>query len=344
MRLTAWLPNKTLLWKEYRQNWGLALMLLVYAVYTSSYRLASDLAVYPGVLGERYIYPLSPTNELLLFASHYVGLISILLVVVLGAMMMGTERDQGTFNLLLGMPYSRWTILYHKFLAGLSLILGTYVLNALLMTVLVWTHPGVSFPFGTDLIWAWALRNLLVLGFAFTFTLLISTLSGTALGNVVLSLIFLFFPLGIDALIAFNIDFWGLDSPELVDTLWFLGLHLTVPLFIIDESAIEHLFDYISQPALYGILVLLIMGTYQLAQYLFARNPMENNGEVLMFSGPEGFFKFGVAACFTLLLVPVLIQERYPSPAVGLISYLFCGAVFWGLITWLIRWRKVTNA
>lgn len=336
MNSVTLLPNKTLLWKECRNGWVFFSLLFVYITFVSSYTLLTELSRYKSALADGWIYPIMVTGDLLAFHRPELGLFFTLLVVVMAAVMIGQERDQGTFGLLLAMPYSRREVLYHKFLLGLGLIVAAFGVNALVMSGLYWGHPGVPIPFEVADIWAWALRNMVVLAFVFAFTILISTLSGTSVGNGILSMIFLFFPIGMVGLIIANLELWHLGNYVVITNLLQIGTLLTVPSYIIDGLVIESCpLSYV-----YAVLVLVTLGTYQLAQYLFARNPMEHNGEVLMFNGLEWFFKLGVAVCFALLVVPVTSYRSGLESTAGGIYYLVAGGIFWGLVTWLINWRR----
>jgi len=167
-------------------------------------------------------------------------------------------------------------------------------------------------------------------------------ISGTTLGNGILSLIFLFFPMGFPALIAVHLDYWTAQSAwNLIYDSKEIGFLLTVPTYIMDNIVLGHA----NLPLIYGVLVLLTGILYQLTKYLFARNRLENNGEVLMFEQLEGFFKLGVAVCFALLGGPLVINifRMQATPSFVLISNVLMGVIFWFLVNWIIKWRKVAN-
>jgi hypothetical protein len=246
------------------------------------------------------------------------------------------------------MPYSRRDILFNKVVVGLGQILIIVGVNAFLMTLLVWVNPGVPFPFGTPDIWGWALHSFLVLTFVFCFTVLIATVSGTTLGNGVLAMIFLFFPAGLYALLEINAYYWiSLHSWDYAHPPYWIwpslfsdiALLATVPVWIIDFNALAKY-----NPAyLYGALVVLSAGAYALARFLFTKNPLENNGEVLVFERLEGIFKVGVVVCFALLggpLLTALAGIHNPGALVLSLCYLLAGGVTWFLTNRLLEWRR----
>ncbi len=346
MGLSKFLPNKTLIWKEWLNNWAFFSIFLGLVTFATSVTLFNEITTYLDEL-ERGIITGDYFNSyaiyrILSFSDALLGFISVLLTIILAALMVGHERDHNTFNLLLAMPYSRRDLIYNKFVLGLGQVLTIFVFNALVMTVLVWAYSSIPFPFDATAIWAWALRSIVVLSFIFAFTMFISSISGTTLGNGILSLIFLFFPMGFPALIAVHLDYWTAQSAwNLIYDSKEIGFLLTVPTYIMDNIVLGHA----NLPLIYGVLVLLTGILYQLTKYLFARNRLENNGEVLMFEQLEGFFKLGVAVCFALLGGPLVINifRMQATPSFVLISNVLMGVIFWFLVNWIIKWRKVAN-
>ncbi|MDI6711036.1 MAG: ABC transporter permease subunit [Thermoanaerobacterales bacterium] len=341
MSFTALWPNKTLLWKEWMNTSTITAFFVGFITYISSYTLFNEIMLFREMAardisasGGAYLH--FTTADLVWFNRAFEALGSVLFVIALAAVMVGQERDRKTFDLLLAMPYSRREVIYNKFLFGFGLLLAVFVLNALIMTVLIAVNPGIV-PFDPARVWEWALRNVLVLGFVFAFTMFISSMSGTTLGNGLLALIFLFFPVGITALIAFNMDaVFHLYTNELVNLLWEIGQRLTVPAYILGIGYYED--DNLMY--VYGLVILATWVLYKLTQYLFARNQMENNGEVLMFGRMEGFFKLGVAVCFALLIGPMVMHRWNPGVFTAIVVYLLVGGAFWLLVSGIINWRK----
>lgn len=334
MSLTALWPNRTLLWKEWMNTSAITLFFAGFITYISSYRLFSEIMLFrdkfepAGVKAYHFA-----TADLVWFGRPFEAILSVLFVVALAAVMVGREREHRTFDLLLAMPYSRRDVIYNKFLFGFGLLAAVFVLNALIMTVLVAANADIV-PFGPAHVWEWASRNVLILGFVFAFTMFISSLSGTTLGNVLLALIFLFFPAGIAALFIANAEFLHLTGNSLaLDPIWETGLRLTVPVYILDYWGDVLLY-------VYALVLPATLALYVLTQYLFARNQMENNGEVLMFGRIERFFKLGVAACFSLLIGPLLVYRWDPGIIATAVLYVLVGVAFWVLTGAIITWRR----
>lgn len=337
MRLTTLWPNRILIWKDWKNIWVLATLFFGFLTYVSSYTLWNEIMFYKEQL-QYAVFGMYETSSLLQFQSAS-WVLTILFTVGLAALLIGLERDQKTYDVLLAMPFTRAAVFHNKFILGLGILLAVFVFNALVMTLLVAAHPDVSFPFSTADIWGWALRYLVVVSFVFSFTMLISTVSGTALGNGVLGLIFLFFPVGFTGLIAMNLDYWQLYNVRpLSDALLEWGALLTVPVYLSPFNLLDD--GGYSLPLVYGLIIAAALGSYLLAQHLFARNQMEYNGEVLMFRKLEGFFKLGVAVCFALLAGPFFTAWAEQNLLAGVISYAVVGVIFWFVVTGIINWRK----
>jgi ABC-2 type transport system permease protein len=341
------LPNKTLLWKESKNSWVMAAAFFGYITFGASFKLIKEILTYLDwqrinnhQMADTF-YGMYDIARLLSFNEASAGFGSVLITIMLAATMLGRERDLNSFNFLLAMPYSRREIIYNKFMYGWTQIAAIFGLNALIMTLLLWTVPGIEFPFHAADIWAWALRNILVLGFVFSFTMAISSISGTTFGNGLLAMIFLYFPLGLSLLIMFNLDYWNIMFRHALFLNTDIVLLLTVPTYIMqDDVLLEQ-----NLPLVYGVLLVLTGGLYQLTQYLFNKNHLEKNGEVLVFEQFEWFFKLGTALCFTLLGGPLAMRLFFPhsghtGAAPGVIIYLLLAVSFWFAVHYLIKWRK----
>lgn len=347
MVLSRYLPNKTLIWKELKTDWLLIGVFWIYVTFTSSFLLFRAISSILDALKIGHpIHVMHELSRVVFLKNEPAGFISTILVICMAAAMFGLERQRNTFSLLLAMPYSRRDVLYNKFIVGLGQLFIIFALNAAVMTLLVRANPGLSFPFNTMDVWAWALQNIIILGYIFTFTMLISSISGTVLGNGLLSLIFLFFPLGLWTLVNFNIDIWMDSLPyflfKIQKEIQDIVMAMTVPFYLISSSEVS--FGQLNLPLAYGIMLVLSGVIYKLTQFLFARNQLENNGEVLMFERLEVFFKLGVVFCLTLLGVPIVVRFFNLNPSrvsIILFIYLLLGAVFWWLINWLIKWRRM---
>jgi ABC-2 type transport system permease protein len=357
MLLDRYLPHKTLFWKDWKTSLPVFIPFFLFVTFATTFFLQIEVIGGRGFIGP---WPGFVYFENRLHANDpWMGAAMFLLAVALAAVPLGQERERETLGLLLSMPYSRQDILFSKVVVGLMQILITLVLNALLMSLLTWANPEINYVFGLPEIWGWAGHSFLVLTFIFCFTLLIATVSGTTWGNYILALIFLWFPMGFFMLLFINFSIWidlpdFLDYPKhpfglLIDSLSNFAELKTIPLWLMafNELIINQsptgIATRLVLPYLYGLLAIFSVGLYALAQFLFARNPLEKDGEVLVFERLEGFFKLGVIACFTLLAGPMVASlfARGDEFRLFLIpSYLVAGVGTWYLVNRLLLWRR----
>lgn len=345
MNLHNLVPNRTLLWKEWKYAGGIYLGLLLIVTYLTSFQFIMDLSndiKYPELMAGFRMSGLVGLYE--------AGTCIFIMLMVVGAaaVTMGGERDKNTFNLMLAMPFTRQQIINSKFVSGVIAITTIFTVNALFVTLLMQVFSehvnryNYGFGFTVGEVWMWALINIIVLAYIFTFTLFISTLSGTTLGNWILSFIFLVFPLGFTSLILMNLDYW---FPYGNYNMWAIvsqvAAQITVPAYLLVPLAQHPGVFAFSSPLVYGIIMLLVGLLYGLTVWLFNQNPMECNGEVLMFSRLEGFFKLGVTVCFGLLggVIGGYAFYNY-SPVFAILGYLLAGALAYWAVNGLIERRK----
>jgi len=359
MPLNRYLPHKTLFWKDWKTSLPVFIPFVLFITFATTFYLQVTI-----IGGREFIGPwpeFAYFENRLLSNEFWFGIGLFLLTVALAAVPLGQERERETLGLLLAMPYSRKEILYSKVMVGLMQILIALVLNALLMSLLAWANPGINYFFGMPEIWGWAGHSLLVLTFIFCFTVLIATVSGTTWGNYILALISLWFPAGFFMLLFMSFIIWidfpveQLDDPIpllrlSIDSLGHLAYLKTIPLWLIAfNDLITHqsaaaIGGRLAVPYLYSLLAILSLGLYAMAQFLFARNPLEKDGEVLLFERLEGVFKLVVITCFTLLAGPMLagLFARGDDIRLFLIpSYLVAGGGTWYLVNRLLLWRRV---
>lgn len=347
MSLSNLMPNRTLLWKEWKYTGGLYLTLLVVVSYFTSFQFIMDLMrdiKYPA-----FMVGFEMSNLVGLYDPGF-SIITLLVVVGIAAFTLGGERDKNTFNLMLAMPFTRQQIINSKFVLGIGAITTSFAVNALFVSLLMRifaeqvNRVNYGFGFTVGEVWMWALINIIVLAFIFTFTLFISTLSGTSLGNGILSIIFLAFPVGFAGLAIMNFDIW---FPATIYNSTFMDIggkivnQLTVPAYFMIPLDVYPSNFILSQPLAYSLLVLAVGGLYGLTVWSFNKNPMERNGEVLIFSKLEGVFKLGVTVCFSLLGGIFISSMFYDYGRIfALVGYLLTGALTWWAVNRLINNRK----
>lgn len=218
--------------------------------------------------------------------------ILIYMPIALIALLFSEEKRKKTFEILKVMPYTKYEIFFNKVLVALISIALPFIINGLMM-ILAWglsSKLRMFYSLGQILKWLllFSYYQLPVLGFALVFT----TLTGTTVSYIVLTIIFLIFPIGITTLI-----YWNLAELRLI------------PAAIFFEDILINIIDYTPIGVLsnqgikaYTMYVLGSIGMIVLAKTLFDKNKVERSGETLEFENTEGFFKYGVAICTALLV------------------------------------------
>lgn len=280
---------------------------------------------------EKYnLYRAEPSN---IFAS-------ILLPIAIIAILFGEEKRKKTFEILKVMPYTRYEIFFNKILVALVGISLPFIINGLIMLLALGVNSKLRLFYSGNQIIMWIFEYLYYQLPILSFTLLLSTLTGTTISQVILTAIFLVFPTGITGLVGFNLEFWGFSDlsqilSRLIERTFMMGI-----LGVVDslERGVGYIILYI------GLSILLII----LSKLLFDKSKAERSGETLEFEGTETFFKSGVSICTALLMgvIAVFIFEDciyYSSIGTGLvliIGYVLGGGLGWFLSNWSIKLNK----
>ena len=169
--------------------------------------------------------------------------------------------------------------------------------------------------------------------------LIFGTITGTTISQVILTAIFLAFPIGFPLLLVFNLELWGLSSHPNLDTM----------LDTILEYSIIGVFGSPYQgPKHYIIFILLSIGMIIIAKILFDKNKVERNRETLEFEKTEGFFKVGVSICTALLMAVIFIwvfngfisMSKFLELLIILIGYIVGGSLGYFLAQFSIKVNK----
>ncbi|NMA86579.1 MAG: hypothetical protein GX968_04545, partial [Tissierellia bacterium] len=174
----------------------------------------------------------------------------------------------------------------------------------------------------------WALLFLYFQLPILAFTLLFGTLTGNTFSHIILTVIFLVFPMGFALLVSANFDLMGLIPMNIFFEDIIRPIMKYTPLGVLGSQEMKTYIMYI----LFSILMIII------SKILFDKNKIERNGETLEFKNTEGFFKFGVAICTALLMGVVFywIFNDFISLSRGAtILVMFLGYIVGGVLGYL---------
>ncbi|MTI94664.1 MAG: hypothetical protein FH749_04125 [Firmicutes bacterium] len=317
--------SKALLWKEwinYRGPLGVFLAALL-GFYPGSIALAlaqsADTASF---------YTRMQTLLIRIYGGGGAPLFFVTIGLVLGLISLTKERKENTFSLLLSMPFSRTQIFVNKFVFNSLAIVGVFLVNLLIMLAM-WTasvqlqsviEPGA-------LLRMFGLQTMIAVG-TYSFTVFFATISGSLFAASAFTLIFGIFPTGFASLILGNL--WAISHPGLIANLnrlmaW--SLLITPATYLGPDTALTYWYIIIG-----GSIVLFL-----LSLWLFKRNKLENNGELLVFPKMYPFLKVGVAVCFGLLAGGIASSLLLTYPIVYAIILIAGTALGWLLCRLLIK-------
>ncbi|KZE68731.1 hypothetical protein AWM68_00160 [Fictibacillus phosphorivorans] len=280
-------------------------------------------------------YPDSPENYYLHFS--FIGadiVLFLFLVVGLAALLIGNERTTHATDLTFSLPFKRKDIFLSKWMFGVVHIISGLLLNLLLCMLIVKftilsevADPSFVLEF-----------MIIVLPFSiaiFSFSLFIGTIAGSIVSQLLLSGIFLLFPIGFLTLILSFLEFHGvslynINNLERTDII----KSITLPMSVIDfnyyvDTSPGNQVNYLNRISFVMLIIPLIytMFSVLIGTYLFGRTKNENNGRLLVFEKGRRFFTFGVVLCFALTfgMIGGGIFGGHQSPS--LIGYYLSAAI-----------------
>lgn len=251
--------------------------------------------------------------------------------IALIAILFGEEKRKRTFEILKVMPYTRYEIFFNKLLVALVSIVLPFVINGLIMILALAFSPNLRMFYSAGQVIKWILLyiyyQLPILGF----TLIFGTLTANTISHVILTIIFLIFPMGFTTLIFWNLDMFGLNLGNI--NIFVENIYMDImnypPLGVLINQGAES----------YIIYTLISFVMIVLAKILFDKNKIERNGEILEFKNTEGFFKFGVSICTALLMGTIfawIFNDFVSLSQVSVVLVMLLGYILGGILGYLV--------
>lgn len=248
--------------------------------------------------------------------------------ITLIAILFAEEKRRKTFEVLQVMPYTRYEIFFNKLLVALASIVLPFIINGLIMILALGFSSSLRMFCSVGQVIKWILLfayyQLPILGF----TLIFGTITGTTISHIILSIIFLIFPMGITVLIFWNLGDIGLASSSMFFEELLVDIMKYTPLGVLGNKG----------TGAYIIYILASLAMIALAKILFDKNKIERNGETLEFENTERFFKVGVSICTALLvgIIFVWIFNDFVSLSkVSVVLVMFLGYILGGILGYL---------
>lgn len=267
----------------------------------------------------------------------------VLAPIVLVAILFGEEKRMKTFEVLSVMPYRKYEIFFNKLLVALLAMALPFVINGAIMILALGVSPSLRMFYSAKQILAWIFSNVYYQLPILSFSLIFGAITGTTISQVILTVIFLVFPIGFPLLIGYNLELWGLLGSS---SIW-------IRFGRIFDRMLEYSFMGVFDSPCQGhkhyiIFSLLSIGMIIIAKILFDKNKIERNRETLEFEKTEGFFKFGVSICTALLIAVIFswIFESFISISntfqtfIILIGYAVGGALGYFVANYSIKFNR----
>lgn len=144
------------------------------------------------------------------FEFHYDVIQQVFLILfplLIAVILIGEERRQRTFEFLSVAPFTRYEIFFNKILTGFTALLSPYIINGFFMYIMRYFNEYIKNGYTPMDVTNWLIASLVILGAIFAFNLIFGTLTGSSISQIVLSGIFLIFPLGFIGLLDMNSGF-----------------------------------------------------------------------------------------------------------------------------------------
>ncbi|QOR34256.1 ABC transporter permease subunit [Clostridium sp. 'deep sea'] len=232
--------------------------------------------------------------------------LALLFPLVIGISLLGSERKHNTMDMLVTMPYSRLQIIMSKVLAGLLIIILPYIIVYAITFIQHETIADVSAVYSLNQLSQWFFASITPLFLIFAVGVFVSTLVAPFMGSLLIGTIVSIFGIGFATILGSNLRFFTISSSAL-DSIYKVLFTLSPISYIFVKSPLDLLgnFHYsYNQILIFSfIFAILLLG---LAIFLYKRNPLENNHELLLFQGLNPVFIAGMTICMALTLAPML--------------------------------------
>ncbi|RNA68648.1 ABC transporter permease subunit [Alteribacter keqinensis] len=236
-----------------------------------------------------YMYSNSTYEVYRLFIGGTLPVFILFASAIFAGLLIGIERNTRRNDFTFSLPFKRRDIFLAKWIYGVLIIATLHAVTFFTAYAIVATSEFAS-RLGSFTLTELFLTPLLGYILFFSFAMLIGTIAGEMITQVVLTFIFAIFPYGAFVLIGYLADLH-------------FGFNWNPPLWLAYVSPLLFAFvnpaEELANPVLLGIIW--IAATLLGGFLLYERNKVEHNGEFLIFKQLHPVFLVGIVACFALL-------------------------------------------
>lgn len=300
--------NRALFYRDWKGAKWVFILMLVSIFYAIPFRLLNRLTDYGrGYYETRRLVSSYYWGwfESLVFGSNVILTITlVVLVALLSVVLMRMERENSYYTLTASMPFTRYQVIFSKWITGVISITTAFAINYILIAIIFVANRSIIEGGVVEHIhlfqWLWI--NTLGYVAIFSFMLFVQTVMGNSTAAGIIGIILLFVPPGFFAMLQNFTAHYGFDS---IGGMSFSEIGYRMVIFIYSVATPRPPF-YHDIPLRFFILSSILVVFLTLALYVYRKNDFEKNGLLIMFKPLEGFFKVGVSVCLGLLFGAIL--------------------------------------
>ena len=270
--------NLGLLWKEWKQHWWKCWTAFVLMSITPIISPAFGYIISkfdPNVSHQFYSVWLEAFLQIASgdLGQSSLGMMAVWVVLGLGVVLLGEERNQKSLDYLAAMPISRREIVSAKYLLGIIAIVIITLVNMIVISATVFFVSGPQFN-PAILVWFAVTTSVLLAVFSVAF--LAATITGNLVASLMGAIALVFGPRLILALISSLLTSHGIISWEGGQLIMDVGRTLTLPEYI-------KTYNYGQTSLVIVPAMLAVAGaSFTLAVRMFENNHLERDGRILM--------------------------------------------------------------
>lgn len=327
------------LWmKEYKQSKILLWVLLAIFFFDYPIRISSQLEswrqIQKDAITHNFDFVVDEWMVRNLFGGGFSTFMSVILIVLLAGLLIGAERNTRKNDFSFALPFKRSQMFITKWLIGTLAIITFYSINFFVAYFIISSSEYAEFLVNVSPL---NIFMSAILGYIamYSFALLIGTISGEMISQMVLTFIFTFFPLGFFVLIEsfYSVHFGSyLNQPRFLEAIvW--------PIYVFEARYHQDLNLTINLLIPFVAIIIFTV----LANWLYSINKIEHNGEFLIFKVLHPVFRIGIIVCFALLggmIISSLAHHSFNS--ILQIVFYWIGVGLFGFLSYLLTNRLLT--
>ncbi|BEP29424.1 DUF6449 domain-containing protein [Helicovermis profundi] len=278
----------------------------------------------------------SITKHLLKMQNPLLIMIYIVIPVITSVFIIRYIHKKSSSSVIHSMPFTRSEAFGSHIISGITLLSAPILFNSILMNIILLFSKSISSLNYLE-IWNFAIISLLINISIFTFSMLVSTITGKSSAQVVLTYIFLLVPIGIYSF-----------TMNLISKLLFgFNYNISAETIFMKMSPLTYFIsEIVSEKNLHSLEMILVLLSQIVAfivfGFLFYKNrKSEKAEELIAFDILKSIYKYGVTYCFSISL-GMYFAFLFSKYEVNLAFYM--GILFGGFIGYLVAEITLTKS